>query len=543
MIYARSLRQGFIALLLSTFSSLLCATETLGLFPITDTASLSRAQEFYQIYQTSVQLINPEISDRFNLETPQGISQTADSVATDSVIVKRLGLEGKTTGTLDDENLFESFVLPEVLKYHIKYSQSPTTPTLERFFHLNVQHYPQQEWVEGQDIHVKSVDWGNETTAVAGRIKQQLQTEPFPKVAFLYNESVGVKSDGRLGRVMRGQIPDWKFDLLMQAKPGVVFGPVPVEDGWYFGKVDDRLTSDASPFEYYSNQVLQDYRRVFAQEHLKQLLAEAQQRVKPDVHAYDVRNALGPAQVAYVIEGTTVTFEQCKKRLPFLVGDVRSPLYWDSMSSQSLQNHLLVTCDEARQLRDSPEFHYLQSAHRNARLIEQYVQKQLRELPEGADALEAFYREQCKSPRYMQPDMVKLLVARIPDIAGTHGRPNRALMNRIRQDFEASPTTETLARLQQTAPGLTYRADDAPGSIDNLGRVLEMAIGKGETGFLTPVFVGPDGACYFAKVLLRVHGQPKPLGEVKEQLKVELHEQRRQQLLKSLYDGKSTPAN
>ena len=119
--------------------------------------------------------------------------------------------------------------------------------------------------------------------------------------------------------------------------------------------------------------------------------------------------------------------------------------------------------------------------------------------------------------------------------SGTLPHVDRELITRVRNQFADSPTTETLERLQHTAPSLVFWVDGKFGPIDRLGRVIEMAIGNEGAGFVTPVFVGRDGAFYFARVLERERGKPKAFEEVREQLRTELREQRRERLLESLY--------
>lgn len=494
-----------------------------------------RRSEFYNIYVSALSQISLDMADRYDATSQAGLTVIADSIDTESALIRRLQLDTAVTTRSYDAERFSHYALAELLRYTTKYAVRPTTATLERFMHLNISHYPQKDWVFASAIHVKTADWGDQTSAVVSRLEAQLKSKSFAETAFQYYESIGQKSDGRLGRVMHGTVPDWEFKLLMSADPSrPFFGPFEAPDGYYFCKLEKKFTAGNDPLNYYAKQVEADYRRIYARETLKHMLQDQQKALAPQVFGFDTSSPARLQQIAYRVAGTSVTFEEAHRRLPFVAGDMNSPKFWDSVSSQSLQNDLLFYSAQAQDLRDSEEFRYLADAHRNAFLVHTYVEREIAKASINEEALRAFYRPRADK-RYAQPDVVRLLVVRLPETSDSQGRTLREKMNSIRDAFVAKPTSDTIEQLRSSHPSLSCKEDPVPIPADKLGRILEMAIGTEKPGFVTPVLMGKDRACYFARIIARQPQPPTSFEQLRDQLRFEFVQHQREALTESLY--------
>jgi len=513
--------------------------------PGPDSLPFCQVQDFYSAYLTTLYLVDPGLLFRQDLGTRESIRALTNDLECEARFVEKKGLTEAPYAGEYDTAAFDRMALPLVFRYRLKYGSIPSREAIRRFIRDNPTVYPLEEYVVGWEILVET-DEGTSPTEIQKAlswIEGKLKTEPFPWVAMQYYLSIGAESDGGLGRVTRGQVPDWKFEAFLSApETAPYFGPVQVPKGYLFGMVQSRVKKDSDPYEVYGDTVLHRLLPQRLQEEIARYNEEQKAALNLEVYSYDHSSSVGLKQIAYRIGDYAPTYDEILKRFPQYHGDPKDPRFYDAMAKHGIDADLILYGPKAEETRQSPEYRFMARAHRNAWLVDRYVKARLAEDPVDEESLRRFYEARA-TDLFAQPDLVRVLTLKRTRDVGVDSDPKRRssrqkpdfmALARLRETFLRNPTVEEARRLAAADPRVEVDVQEEAVPEDKLGRVLEMGVKGIPEGGVSPVLVaGPRYAV--AKVLSRQPQPPVPLAEAGDKLRFEYTLACKRKILSEIY--------
>lgn len=519
-------------------------------FPPSDAGDPAAAQQFRQMFWDSLLLISPAAQELQDKVTSSGMDGLRRAVDAASRAVEKLALDKQPFGSAYPAKSFERFAIPAVFRYKLVYDMDASTEALQRFFDHNPTHYPRREFFKGWAILVpQSSDVPQSArSSMVAEVEQRLRRgEDFGYVAFTTYEKMGSVTNGYLGRIERGQIDNDEFEAFLNADSSrPFFGPVKLKQGILLGKLNSKLTSQTDPFQFYSQQVLADYRREWGKRKLADFYTTETKLLNPQVLSFDASSSSPTHQVCYRIGGRTETFANAVSRLPQYIGNQKDPAFWSGMARHALEDDLILLSTAPQALLKAPEYAYWAKAHRDAYLVFKYVEEQLGHADISPDALKRFY-DRHTSDTYAQSDLVRLLTLEYPrtqneDVASADLL--RAHFDEItsatamRNEFAVHATEEAARQMCSKTPRLKFRTDSSVQPMDNLGRVLDIALQGKQQGHVTPVLVARD-SYLFALVLERKERPPLRFEDVKDRVRTDLLEEMRNRLYSQIFGAVS----
>lgn len=519
-------------------------TPTLSI-PGPDSEPLCRVQDFYFAYLTTLHLIDPGLMYREDLGTRDSIRTLVNDIECEARFVREKHLDQAPWARKYDAAAFQQMAIPLVFRYRLKYQSIPTKETIRKFIRAYPTIYPLEEFVFGWAILVET-DSSTSPTEVKKKldwIREKLKTEQFAWVAMQYYLSIGAEYDGSLGRVTRGQIPDWEFDAFLDAPESTPwFGPVRVPKGYLFGKVQSRMRPGDDPCKVYGDLVLRRLLPQREQQALKEYNKVQKAALHLTVYSYDHSSSLGLQQIAYRVGTYAPTYQEILKRFPQYQGNPKDPRFYDAMAKHGIDADLIRFGPKAGETLRSPEYAFMARAHKNAWLVNQYVNARLKTLPLNEKVLRQFY-ENHKKDLFARPDLVRVLtlsrtrnrkVDSDPALRTSRRKPDFVAATRLRDEFLKNPTVEMAHKLAAGDPKVRVEIQEKERPEDTLGRVLEMGIQGIPEGGVSPVLVAGDRYA-IAKVLSRRPQPPLPLGKAHDKVRFEYLLAHKRNILSEIY--------
>ncbi len=227
---------------------------------------------------------------------------------------------------------------------------------LRHFFSVNPKQYQCEPTAKVSELLVPATYVDTlDTTAVLSEIAHRLMSEQFGRVAYETSLKYGKPDPGFKGDVTQKTVGADRFKLYKLAQAaGGVGGPYKVADGYLFVQVHKIVSNEDQCYQFHHDQIVQDYGREWLKKIYADTLTTAARQLKPLVT--EVTSVPLTSDIAYLVDGHSVTFAQARATLPFLFGDDKSLPFWKSIQRQALEVELIYHSQAGQAIRASDEY-------------------------------------------------------------------------------------------------------------------------------------------------------------------------------------------
>lgn len=250
----------------------------------------------------------------------------------------------------------EQYLVWTIARAQILNSLDVSDEALQRFYRLNSQRYPCKPTARVSELLLpKTYVDGLGTTAIVAEVSERLTTEPFARVSYDITNRFGDPNTGLIGEVDPQRVGEERFNLYVNASDsGGTGGPYEVDGGYLFVQVHELFEGGDNCFHFHRSRVIVDYGREWLKRIYADTLTTAARQLRPEVREFTTGTSA--SATAYTIGKHSVTFEESRQMLPFLMGNQKDPRFWQSVQRQALDIDLVYRSSTGKAIRESAEF-------------------------------------------------------------------------------------------------------------------------------------------------------------------------------------------